>query len=238
MARSQEHVAERLPMTLRAYRRAMSAAAPLANLWLRRRLRRGKEIEDRLSERHGEPTLDRPEGPLVWLHGASVGEIISVFPLVARLRAQDMRVLITSGTVTSAKVIKQRLPEDVLHQFIPLDAPRFVTRFLHHWRPDLGLFVEQDLWPNLIVAAARRRIPLVLINGRMSTVLQGLALAAAHSQGAAGQVRPVSRAIVARRRAVLAARDGCRPCHRQSQAGRTRTAGQRDQACGDAARHC
>jgi 3-deoxy-D-manno-octulosonic-acid transferase len=84
------------------------------------------------------------------------------------LRSQQVNLLVTSGTVTSAQVIRDRLPEDVLHQFIPLDAPRFVTRFLHHWRPDLGLFIEQDLWPNLIVSAARRRIPLVLINGRMS----------------------------------------------------------------------
>ncbi|MGD9923812.1 MAG: 3-deoxy-D-manno-octulosonic acid transferase [Pseudorhodoplanes sp.] len=161
-------MAERLPMTLRAYRRAMSAAEPLANLWLKRRLRRGKEIKERLAERHGEPGLDRPAGPLVWLHGASVGEITSVFPLIEQLRMQDVNLLVTSGTVTSAKVVKDRLPEDVIHQFIPLDAPRFVTRFLHHWRPDLGLFIEQDLWPNLILAAARRRIPLVLINGRMS----------------------------------------------------------------------
>jgi len=161
-------VAERLPMTLRAYRRAMSAATPLAGLWLKRRLRRGKEDEERLGERHGESTLDRPAGPLVWLHGASVGELNAVFPLIDRLRTQDIRVLVTSGTVTSAKVAKERLPEDVLHQFIPLDAPHFVGRFLNHWRPDLGLFVEQDLWPNLIVSAARRRIPLVLINGRMS----------------------------------------------------------------------
>lgn len=161
-------MAERLPMTLRAYRRAMSAATPLAGLWLKRRLRRGKEDEERLGERHGESTLDRPAGPLVWLHGASVGELNAVFPLIDRLRTQDIRVLVTSGTVTSAKVAKERLPEDVLHQFIPLDAPHFVGRFLNHWRPDLGLFVEQDLWPNLIVSAARRRIPLVLINGRMS----------------------------------------------------------------------
>ncbi|MFN3351010.1 3-deoxy-D-manno-octulosonic acid transferase [Pseudorhodoplanes sp.] len=161
-------MAERLPMTLRAYRRAMSAATPLAGLWLKRRLRRGKEDEERLAERHGESTLDRPTGPLVWLHGASVGELNAVFPLIERLRTQDIRVLVTSGTVTSAKVAKDRLPEDVLHQYIPLDAPHFVGRFLNHWRPDLGLFVEQDLWPNLIVSAARRRIPLVLINGRMS----------------------------------------------------------------------
>ena len=142
-------------MTLRAYSRAMSAATPLADLWLKRRLRRGKEIEERLGERHGEPTLDRPDGPLVWLHGASVGELTAVFPLIELLRAQHVNVLVTSGTVTSAKVVQSRLPEDVLHQFIPLDTPRFVTRFLHHWRPDLGLFIEQDLWPNLIVASAR-----------------------------------------------------------------------------------
>ena len=161
-------MAERMPMTLRAYRRAMSAATPLANLWLKRRLRRGKEIEERLTERHGQPTLARPDGPLVWLHGASVGELVAVIPLIERLRSQEVHVLVTSGTVTSAKVVQERLPEDVLHQFIPLDAPRFVGRFLNHWRPDFGLFVEQDLWPNLIVAAARRRIPLVLINARMS----------------------------------------------------------------------
>jgi 3-deoxy-D-manno-octulosonic-acid transferase len=163
-----QRVAERLPMTLRAYRRAMTAATPLANLWLKRRLRRGKEIEERLTERHGQPTLSRPDGPLVWLHGASVGELMAVIPLIERLRSQDVHVLVTSGTVTSARVVQERLPEDVMHQFIPLDAPRFVGRFLNHWRPDLGLFIEQDLWPNLILAAARRRIPLVLINARMS----------------------------------------------------------------------
>lgn len=155
-------------MTLRAYRRAMSAASPLAGLYLKRRLRRGKEIAERISERHGLPTLERPEGPLVWLHGASVGELMAVFPLIQRLRERDVRVLVTSGTVTSAGIVKDRLPPDVLHQFIPLDAPRFVRRFLQHWRPDLGLFIESDLWPNLICASAKARIPLVLVNGRMS----------------------------------------------------------------------
>jgi 3-deoxy-D-manno-octulosonic-acid transferase len=161
-------VAERLPMTLRAYRRAMSAATPLANVWLKRRLRRGKEVEERLTERHGQASLSRPEGPLVWLHGASVGELMAVIPLIERLMSQDVNVLVTSGTVNSAKVVQNRLPQEVLHQFIPLDTPRFVGRFLNHWKPDLGLFIEQDLWPNLIVSAARRRIPLVLINARMS----------------------------------------------------------------------
>ena len=161
-------MADRLPITLRAYRRAMSAATPLAGLWLKRRLRRGKELQERLTERHGQSTLARPKGPLVWLHGASVGELTAVFPLIEQLRQQQVRVLVTSGTVTSAAVVRERLPEDVIHQFLPLDAPRFVHRFLAHWRPDLGLFIESDLWPNLIMASAKARVPLVLINGRMS----------------------------------------------------------------------
>ena len=155
-------------MTLRAYRRAMAAATPLASLWLKRRLMRGKEVKARLGERHGEATLARPPGPLVWVHGASVGELTAVFPLIQRLRAQQVNILVTSGTVTSAKVARERLPPDVQHQFIPLDAPRFVFRFLDHWRPDLGIFIESDLWPNLIIASAKARIPLVLVNGRMS----------------------------------------------------------------------
>ncbi|MET0278912.1 MAG: 3-deoxy-D-manno-octulosonic acid transferase [Pseudorhodoplanes sp.] len=155
-------------MTLRAYRRTMSAATPLAALWLNRRLRRGKEIKERLGERHGRSTLERPEGSLVWLHAASVGELTAVIPLIEKLKDQQVRVLVTTGTVTSAEVASRRLPEDVLHQFIPLDAPRFVYRFLSHWKPDLGIFVESDLWPNLIIACAKARVPLLLVNGRMS----------------------------------------------------------------------
>ena len=161
-------MADRLPLTLRAYRRLMSAATPLAPLLLKRRLKRGREHPIRIQERRGETTISRPEGPLVWLHGASVGELLAIFPLIELLRAQELRVLVTSGTVTSATLAKERLPGDVIHQFLPLDAPRFVYRFLDHWRPNLALFVESDLWPNLIVATAKGRIPLILVNGRMS----------------------------------------------------------------------
>jgi 3-deoxy-D-manno-octulosonic-acid transferase len=94
--------------------------------------------------------------------------MLAVVPLIERLRALDFDVLVTSGTVTSAVLAEQRLPSGALHQFIPLDAPRFVERFLDHWRPDLALFVESDLWPNLILTCARRRIPMILVNGRLS----------------------------------------------------------------------
>jgi 3-deoxy-D-manno-octulosonic-acid transferase len=161
-------VPDRLPFALRLYQWASVAGAPIAPQVLARRLSRGKEHPERLSERRGEATLKRPRGPLVWVHGASVGEMLAAVPLIEKLCAQDFAVLVTSGTVTSAALAEQRLPNGALHQFIPLDAPRFVRRFLNHWRPDLALFVESDLWPNLILSCADRRIPMIVINGRLS----------------------------------------------------------------------
>lgn len=158
----------RLPLALRLYRLASAAGSPVAPQVLARRLMRGKEHPERLSERRGETSLTRPQGPLIWVHGASVGEMLAVVPLIERLRAQDFAVLVTSGTVTSATLAEQRLPDGAIHQFIPLDAPRFVRRFLDHWRPDLALFVESDLWPNLILSCAERRIPMIVVNGRLS----------------------------------------------------------------------
>jgi len=161
-------VPDRLPFALRVYQWASAAGSPVAPQVLARRLSRGKEHPERLAERRGEATLKRPKGPLVWVHGASVGEMLAAVPLIERLRAQDFAVLVTSGTVSSAALAEQRLPDGALHQFIPLDAPRFVRRFLDHWRPDLALFVESDLWPNLILSCADRRIPMIVINGRLS----------------------------------------------------------------------
>lgn len=161
-------MAERLPFGLRVYRKAMAAATPLAPLLLSRRLKRGKEDPERIGERRGEASLTRPPGALVWVHGASVGELLAVLPLIEQLRALDLNVLVTSGTVTSASVAQERVPSGVLHQFIPLDTPRFVFSFLDHWRPSLALFVESDLWPNLILSSSKGRVPLVLVNGRMS----------------------------------------------------------------------
>ncbi|HMF23602.1 MAG TPA: 3-deoxy-D-manno-octulosonic acid transferase [Pseudolabrys sp.] len=157
-----------LPVTLRTYQLLSAMAAPLASLVLARRVRRGKEHRQRLSERRGESRIARPEGPLVWLHGASVGELASVLPLIERIRTRALPVLVTSGTVTSSGLAEQRLPRGVVHQFVPLDVPRFVRRFLDHWRPDLALFVESDLWPNMMIEVSARGVPMVLINGRLS----------------------------------------------------------------------
>ncbi|MFT0876945.1 3-deoxy-D-manno-octulosonic acid transferase [Rhodopseudomonas sp. G2_2311] len=157
-----------VPMTLRVYRKLTAAAAPLASLWIGRRLKQGKEDPSRVGERRGLSNDARPRGPVVWIHGASVGEVLAAAGLIERLRALNLRILLTSGTLTSAQVVASRFPQDIIHQFIPYDAPRFVDRFLDHWRPSLALFIESDLWPNLILAASARRVPMVLINGRMS----------------------------------------------------------------------
>ncbi len=157
-----------MPITLSAYRIVTAAGTALAPHVLQRRLMRGKENPDRIAERRGEPSLQRPPGPLVWVHGASVGEFFAVLPLVERICAQGFTVLMTTGTVTSAELAKKRLPQGALHQFIPLDIPSFIARFLDHWRPDLVLLVESDLWPNIILTASERKVPVILINGRIS----------------------------------------------------------------------
>lgn len=159
---------KRIPRTFSAYRLFATAMTPCAGILLKRRLARGKEHPTRIGERRGEPGLPRPAGPLVWIHGASVGELVAALPIVERLRVREFPVLVTSGTVTSAELAHQRLPENAFHQFVPLDSPVYVKRFLDHWRPDLALFVESDLWPNLIFGTAERHIPLILLNGRMS----------------------------------------------------------------------
>jgi len=161
-------VPERLPLTLRGYRRLAAAATPLTSILLAKRLKRGKEHPVRIGERRGETAVARPSGPLVWTHGASVGEMLSLMPLVEHLRAKGFVVLMTSGTVTSAKLAERRLPPGVIHQFVPIDTPKFIIRFLEHWRPNLALFSESDLWPNLIIESTGRGIPLILVNARLS----------------------------------------------------------------------
>ena len=158
----------RLPAALRAYRLLSTAAGPLTPLFLSRRLKRGKEIGARLPERQGLSRIKRPDGPLVWLHAASVGELACALPLIERLRGRGVGVLVTTGTVTSSGLAEQRLPRGAIHQFVPLDVPQFMNRFLAHWRPDLALIVEQDLWPNMIVEASVRGVPMILINARVS----------------------------------------------------------------------
>ena len=153
-----------------AWRTLASAAAPALGLWLRHRVRRGKEDPARLGERRGIASQARPAGRLVWIHAASVGEARSALPLLGAVLAAAPRAhaLVTTGTLTSARMLDGALPARALHQFAPLDVPAWVARFLDHWRPDAALWFESELWPNTLAALASRGVPAALVNARMS----------------------------------------------------------------------
>lgn len=158
----------RTPLTLRAYSRVTAMLRPATALLARRRLKQGKEDPERVQERRGEASIDRPPGRLVWLHGASVGELLSIIPLIERLQARGVTVLVTTVTRTAASLAARRLPPGVIHQFMPWDVPVYVDRFLRHWQPDLAIFAESELWPNLILRTTARGTPLIQVNGRIS----------------------------------------------------------------------
>lgn len=152
------------------YRALTAPLAPLATIYLRQRRRRGKEDAVRFDERRGVPGGARPPGPLVWIHAASVGEATTMLGLIRRLlhSRPGLEILVTTGTVASARLLERRLPTGARHQFVPADVPQWIARFLDHWRPDLALWVESELWPNLVLATHARGIPMVLVNGRLS----------------------------------------------------------------------
>lgn len=158
------------PPSLALYLLASRLAGGVAPMLLRRRAGRGREDPVRMGERLGRPGVRRPGGRLVWLHGASVGESLSMLPLIAELRRADadLAVLVTSGTVTSARRMQALLPPDAIHQFVPVDTAGAVRAFLRHWRPDLAIWVESELWPRLMVETAALGTPMMLVNARMS----------------------------------------------------------------------
>lgn len=159
-----------MTLSLGLYRAATGLLEPLAPTLLARRAQRGKEDPARLSERLGRGERARPSGPLVWLHGASVGESLSILPLVERLRAErpEVTVLVTSGTTTSAALLTKRLPSGAIHQYVPVDAPRAARRFIARWKPDLAVFVESELWPNLLLEAKATGTRLALVSAKLS----------------------------------------------------------------------
>lgn len=151
-----------------AYRLVGRAAVPFMPLALSWRARHGKEDRTRSGERFGRAGRIRPPGRLVWVHAASVGETNAVMPLIERITVSGIGVLLTTVTVTSAEIAERRLPGGAIHQFAPLDAPQIIGRFLDHWRPELALFVESELWPTTISKLAAANVPVVLVNARLS----------------------------------------------------------------------
>jgi 3-deoxy-D-manno-octulosonic-acid transferase len=155
---------------LKLYRGVTKLARPLLPTLLARRAKRGKEDPARRDERFGIASHPRPSGRLAWLHAASVGETNTILPVIEELqrRRPGLGILLTTGTVTSADIAAARLADGAVHQYLPLDVPAYVGRFLDHWKPDLGVFIESEIWPNLILAAAMRDVPMALVNGRLS----------------------------------------------------------------------
>lgn len=139
-------------------------------LMIPRRLKDGKEDPARLNEKFGFASMKRPQGKLIWIHAASVGETLSILKLVREIQSlyHDAQILVTSGTVTSARVVADKFPKTIIHQFAPMDFQDSVTRFLDHWKPDLALWVESELWPNMIFSIKDRQIPLLSVNVRFS----------------------------------------------------------------------
>ncbi|MGE0281428.1 MAG: lipid IV(A) 3-deoxy-D-manno-octulosonic acid transferase [Rhizobiaceae bacterium] len=153
---------------LAAYRLMGSAAFPFVGGYVAWRATKGKEERTRRRERYGKASQPRPEGPVIWIHAASVGETLAVAPLIDRLLDYGVNVVLTTGTVTSARLVKARLGERVIHQYVPLDLRPAVRRFLDHWRPDLAIIAESEIWPVTILELGARRVPQVLVNGRLS----------------------------------------------------------------------
>ena len=157
-------------MMLSFYRMFTSLGAPLIALYLSRRLKKGKEDPERFSERLGIASIPRPDGKLVWIHAASVGEALSMLKVIEQIlqKYSGWSVLVTTGTITSAKLMKDRLGGRAFHQYVPVDRVKYVRRFLEHWQPDLGIWAESEFWPNMVVETRASAIPMIVLNGRMS----------------------------------------------------------------------
>ena len=155
---------------LKAYRLVTRCIEPIAGLVLSQRVKQGKEDGERLDERYGRSMLRRPTGRLIWLHGASVGETTLLIDLFQRLqkRAPDIRGLFTSQTMTSSALFERRKLQGAVHQMAPIDGPSAIRRFFDHWRPDIGILAEGELWPNMLRQADETGVPMALINARMT----------------------------------------------------------------------
>jgi len=155
---------------LKAYRGTGYLMRPLLPLWVKRRAKAGKEDPKRLTERYGIASVERPKGDLIWFHGASVGECMMLIPLIEKIHAEkpNTNILLTSMTMTAATLMTERIGDKCIHQYVPLDQPKYVENFIAHWQPSLAIWAESEIWPNLILQTKRSGAKLALINARMS----------------------------------------------------------------------
>ncbi|MBZ0163243.1 MAG: lipid IV(A) 3-deoxy-D-manno-octulosonic acid transferase [Notoacmeibacter sp.] len=150
------------------YRWLGAAAYPFIGTYVAWRAANGKEDRQRRRERYGVTHVARQPGPLVWIHAASVGEMSAITPLAEHIVTLGIHVVLTTGTVTSARIASDRLGDKVIHQYVPLDLKPAVSRFLNHWKPDLAIIAESEIWPMTILELGARRVPQVIVNGRLS----------------------------------------------------------------------
>jgi len=155
-------------IVLRTYRAIGMGLYPFMGPFLRLRANKGKEDRKRRFERYGYPSADKPAGPIVWFHAASVGESMAVIPVVEHVNSLGINTIMTTGTVTSAQIVRNRLPRGSFHQYVPLDLKPALERFLDHWQPDAAIFTESEIWPMTILELTQRNIPRLLVNARMS----------------------------------------------------------------------
>ncbi|MBW8637389.1 lipid IV(A) 3-deoxy-D-manno-octulosonic acid transferase [Hoeflea sp. WL0058] len=155
-------------VALTAYRWTGAGIYPFIGSYLAVRATKGKEERARRLERYGYASVERPDGPIVWFHAASVGETNAVVPLIHEVRSRGIHVILTTGTVTSASVARERLGNLVIHQYVPLDLKPAISRFLDYWKPDLAVIAESEIWPMTILELGARKMPQVLVNGRLS----------------------------------------------------------------------
>lgn len=153
---------------LKAYRFGGMLVYPLVTPYLAYRAFKGKEDRARREERFGYASANRPQGPLIWFHAASVGETSAIVPLIREIRQRNIHVVLTTGTMTSAQVTRERLGDEVIHQYVPLDFKPAIGRFLDYWEPDCAVIAESEIWPTTIAELARRHIPQILVNARIS----------------------------------------------------------------------
>jgi len=154
------------------YRLIINVVCFFAPIILRIRIYKQKEDENRYKEKLCIIKKKKPQGKLVWFHAASVGELLSIIPLLEKLeKIKEIKsILLTTNTLSSSKVFEKKIKsKKIIHQFFPFDKDIFTKKFLSHWLPDLVIFVESEIWPNFIFNIKNRKIPLILLNARITT---------------------------------------------------------------------
>ena len=134
------------------------------------RLIKGKEDLKRFKEKFCFFSINKDKGKLIWFHGASVGEIQSIVPLIEKIEKNKniKKILVTSNTLSSSKIVKKFKFKKVIHQFFPIDTNYHSNKFINYWKPSAALFIDSEIWPNMIINLKKKNIPIIILNGRIT----------------------------------------------------------------------